>query len=846
MAMKTHLHTQQKLRKQQNTSNTGAGLMFKQCKMGVAIVAAAGLTSPGIALSQSGSGQSGSGESRFGLEEVVVSARKTSESIQDIPLSVQAFTAETIGKQQIVNIEDVIKFTPGVVTNNPGASRRSTAVRFRGIEPPNDVLRGDSTSSAFLDGVYLSGSSQWVSMFNMERVEVVKGPQSAFFGRSTFAGAINYISKKPSNEFGVDVQAIVGDFGRQDLWLAAEGPIIKDKLAARVSGRYYRYDGAWDNNPPADGSALPFEEFGDIGARESDTYNITLLATPTDNLSINLQYMYNEDDDGPATQFIIRGENNNCGPFNGGTATYYCGTLSSSLLTDGVSIDTSPPVDSIFSDDLGWESENEFTSLNVEWDIAGSGYVLTSTSGWYEETTQDYRGQIPDEIDNYANWTDETFSQEFRIASPQDARFRWMIGAYYLDLKRNTGESFGVFPSPGPQGPFPPGVPRGQPTFFPFSPLDQEEIENRAIFGSIGFDITESLTLSVELRREEETIDIANSVIQEAPPLDSSTDELAIATAQPFGGAEIPLSAEFTATLPRVILDYTLSDATMLYASYSEGNNPGGFNTEVIQLEPTVALPAFQAANPGIGYNVEQASLDNYEFGVKHSLANGRGFINGALYFMEWTNQAFGNFSRNTDSNGDGRFVAGSDRLGAQVDYQGNGSTDIWGFELAGSYAITPNWIASAGYNYTKTDIQEFLDGQALRVLGSSDVSGNEIAQTPNHTANVSLDFNMPAGDMFGQEGGEWFGRWDAWYQSESYNWVINLAESEAAWLHNLRGGWRNDRFSVMAWVENVFDDDPVLASRRTTGSFLTGTLGYFATLPEPRTVGITVTASFR
>ncbi|MFK7831287.1 MAG: TonB-dependent receptor [Congregibacter sp.] len=815
--------------------------MFRQRKIATSVAIALGLSAPGIALSQDG-------ENAYKLEEVVVTARKTGESIQDIPLSVQAFTAETIGKQQIVNIEDVIKFTPGVVTNNPSASRRSTAVRFRGVEPPNNVQRQSATSSAFLDGVYLPGSSQWVSMFNMERVEVVKGPQSAFFGRSTFAGAINYISKTPGNEFGVDVQAIVGDNGRQDLWLAAEGPIIKDKLSARVSGRYYRYDGAWDNKPPADGSALPFQEFGDIGARESDTYNITILATPTDDLSISLQYMYNEDDDGPSTQFIIRGENNNCGPFDPTApraATYYCGTLTSDLLTNGVSIDTSPPIDSIFSDDLGWESENEFTSLTVDWDIAGSGYTFTSISGWYEESTQDYRGQIPNEIDNYANWTDETFSQEFRIASPQDARLRWMVGAYYLDLKRNTGDSFAVFPSPGPQGVFPPGVPRGQPTFFPFSPLDQEVIENKAIFGSVGFDITDALTLSVELRREEETIDIANSVTQEAPPLDSSTDELAIATAQPFGGAEIPLSAKFTATLPRVILDYTLSDDTMLYASYSEGNNPGGFNTEVIQLEPTVALPAFQAQNPGVGYNVEQAALDSYEFGAKHTLANGRGFVNGALYFMEWSNQAFGNFSRDDDSNGDGRYVAGSDRLGAQIDYQGNGSTDIWGLELAGSYAITQNWIASAGYNYTKTEIKEFLDGQALRVLGSADVSGNEIAQSPQHTATFSLDFNMPAGDILGQQGGEWFGRWDSWYQSSSYNWVINLAKSEAAWMHNLRGGWRNDRFSVTAWIENLLDDDPVLASRRTTGSFLTGELGYFATLPEPRTFGVTVTANF-
>jgi len=214
--------------------------VLKVSRMAMAM-AAAGVVAPGLVFGQVSAG----GDS---LEEIVVTARKVGESIQDIPLSVQAFTGEAIKKQQIVNIEDIVKFTPGVVIANETGSRRNSSVRFRGIEPPNNVQRNLQTSSAFIDGVYLSGSSQWVSMFDMERVEVVKGPQSAFFGRATFSGAINYISKTPGNEFGGDIQAIVGDNGRQDIWVSAEGPIIEDKLAFRVSGRHYRYDGAFNNS----------------------------------------------------------------------------------------------------------------------------------------------------------------------------------------------------------------------------------------------------------------------------------------------------------------------------------------------------------------------------------------------------------------------------------------------------------------------------------------------------------------------------------------------------------------------------------------------------------------------
>lgn len=812
--------------------------MFKSRTITTSVLIALGLTAPNAAFSQDS-------ENEFTLEEIVVTARKVGESIQDIPLSVQAFSAQQIMKQQITDVEDLVSFTPGVVMHNQLGSRNNPAISFRSIESSSE--RNKQTSSAFVDGVYLPGSSQWVSMNDIERVEVVKGPQSAFFGRATFGGAINFITKTPGNEWKGDITAIIGDHGRQDIWLAGEGPIIKDKLSFRVSGRFYEFDGGvWDNSPPP-GGAPEGREFGDLGSQETTAGSITLFATPTENLSIKFRHQVTEDDDGPSPIFLIKGENNNCGPFGNGTATYYCGTLSTDLISNGVSSATDPIVDTTYKDDVGLDREITMTNLNVDWDIGGSGYVLSSVSGWYNDETADYRTLLEDELDVFLEWEDTSFSQEIRLASPQDSRFRWMIGAYYLDLEYFKNAQTG-FPSAG-VGPFTFNPltggfdPRGGRGLFGVNPTPSETIDNKAIFGSIGFDVTDKLTVSVELRREEETISTGSSLIQEAMPLDSSTDELAVITAQPFGGAEIPVEGEFKATLPRVIVDYKLSDDTMFYLSYSEGNNPGGFNPEVIQMEPSVAFPAWQA-DTGIGYTVEQAELTSYEFGVKHSLANGRGFINGAIYMMEWENQRFRGFLANVDSNGDGRYVLGSDRLGGQIDFDDNGSTDIWGFELAANYAISQNWIVSAGYNYNDSEIQVYEDGINGRVYGDRDASGFQTARAPDHAATVGLDFVMSSGDLLGG-GGEWYARYDGRYQSESYNWTVNLAKTEAAWLHNLRGGWRNDQYSITAWVENVLDDDPVLASSRTTGSFLTGTLGYQLTIPTPRTFGVTFTASF-
>ena len=360
------------------------------------------------------------------------------------------------------------------------------------------------------------------------------------------------------------------------------------------------------------------------------------------------------------------------------------------------------------------------------------------------------------------------FSQEFRVASPQDERLRWMVGVYYLDLEYG-GQGFGYM-CPGDIATFfcPPGTPRGAGTFGGSrQPLPTATVENTAIFGSVSFDITDKLTASLELRRAEEDLANTQAFTQEAPPLDPNDP---IGTAQPFGGAEVTPSATLSATTPRFILDYKLNDDTTLYASYSEGNNPGGFNDDVIQMDPG-AQAAF-TAETGVGVAFDEAQLKQYEFGAKHTLASGRGFINGAVYFLDWTNQAFRGFFRDVDSNGDGVFVLGSDRIGTQVDYNDNGSTEIFGWELAAGYTLTDNWRASVAWNYNDTEIKTYEDAALFRVVGTRDARGREIARSPKNSGTVSLAFNMP-GDAWG--GGEWFARWDGWYQSETYTWVINL-----------------------------------------------------------------------
>ena len=762
------------------------------------------------------------------MEEITVTARKIGESIQDIPLSITAFTSEDIKAQAITGIEDIANFTPGLHMSNVLATRNDPALKFRGMDNSN-TQRDQQLASAFVDGIYLSGTSQWVSMNDIERVEVVKGPQSAFFGRATFGGAVNYITKTPGDEWAADLQLVAGQDGRMDLEGSVEGPIVEGKFSYRLTGRLYSYDGGWDNEWPG----------GDkLGAQETRALSLTLYATPSENVSIRFRSVYSEDDDGAGVRFLQLAAENNCGPFftqessPGITPkTYYCGTITRAGLT-GLALDTSvnlsTPGASWPKDDMGLEREINLNSLEVNVDIGD--YTLSSVTGAFKDRTKDMRELLPGELLFYAEWEDTTFSQELRLTSPQEERLRWMIGAYYLDLtygKRRSGfgcsstQSFYCSPFRGPffHGASARGAFDG--IFGIGTLLDPDTtVTNKALFGSIAYDLTEQLTVSVEVRRADEELDFGE-IVQEAPP--------------GMTGAEVSPNNTFSSTTPRVILDYKLNESTMIFASYAEGNNPGAFNLEIVGMAPSSAQ--FFQDNFGVGPTVPEGELKDYEFGIKHSFANGRGFVNAGVYFMKWTNQRFQTFLTNVDSNGDGVFDD-NDILGRQIDFSGAGNTEIRGVELSAGYALNDMWLVNYSYNYNETDIKEYLDSPFADVFGFYDAKDGELPRNPNNSAAFSLVFNMPAA-----WGGEWFGRLDSFYQDSTFAWVHNLAQTESEVISNLRGGWRNERYTITAWIENVTDSDAVLAARRFTSSFATGAIGFTLTLPDPRQVGVTVQA---
>ncbi|MEX0827434.1 MAG: TonB-dependent receptor plug domain-containing protein, partial [Haliea sp.] len=226
-----------------------------------AAILAAGISGSGIATAQ---------EKVLMLDEIVVTARQKAETLQEVPLSVHALTARQIEKQGILRLSDIVRSAPGVAINSSG-SIATTAVVIRGMDQPGGIGQ-DTNVAVFVDGVYISGrDAAYMPMMGMERVEVVRGPQSALYGRNAFAGAINYITKKPGEEFEGQIEATAGGEGQKG---------IKARFAGQLAENFFASIDAEDSE-----SGSTHKQDGDyLGQLENESVRARFVWEATDNL----------------------------------------------------------------------------------------------------------------------------------------------------------------------------------------------------------------------------------------------------------------------------------------------------------------------------------------------------------------------------------------------------------------------------------------------------------------------------------------------------------------------------------------------------------------------------------
>jgi iron complex outermembrane receptor protein len=801
---------------------------------GLAVAVAVACGSSGVA-AQGASSQAAGGQE---LEEIVVTARKRDESLQTVPLAVSVFRGEDLVSAGVRSLEDLTGLAPGLFFSDQGGQfpgRYNSSIRFRGMQT-NQIAASQQLGTMFLDGVYVSGGVSSLGFDNVESVEVIKGPQSAQFGRGTFGGAINLVTRAPGFEHRTRLTAEVAQFGTQDIIASHEGP-LSDRVAFRVSGRLYGTDGEYRSG--ADG--------GRLGEERTQTLEGSLLIKPVDGLNLRIRGMYSEDSDGAPAGMFLGGPNSRRGAGPNlhncqvpGRVSFFCGEIPKVNLNGLVGGNTAltpalinffaqPTATSSFGgtgtivggvpsiDHVGLERRTLRAALIGDYTF-GNGYRIDVISGYNEMKLNWIR-----DFDQSAaaNWYSqdpqkvEDFSQEIRLSSPADQRFRFMLGASYFsaDYAQELGGGKLIWNYDG-QLSFPPYTPG--PVVFIAGNTPIEGARTKSLFGSVGFDILSNLTLDVEARSQKE--DVSQTV--------------------PAGpGPKRRFEQSFSNFLPRVTLSFRPTERTTLWATYSEGNIPGFFNGFVAALTPSEIERVKQAAGGNVDVFNKEETLENYEVGVRQLFLDGRARVAISAYRADWTDQK---------TRQGVQFARDSGAVVLALVTTNNGNTKLSGFEIEGGARLTENLELEASVAKAEGEFEKFVCPLAPYVANTAtDCLGKRPPQFPDVTGSAALTWTNRLTDNW-----DWYTRLDVRYIGKMYCDESNSAYIGATTLGNASVGFTRDRVRVEGFVRNAGDNQSYLNCARWGDYSVSGfngntNQGVALTPPSSRQVGLRVQFEF-
>jgi iron complex outermembrane receptor protein len=694
------------------------------------------------------------------IDEIVVTARKREESLLEVPVAVTALTAESIKELRLVRLNDVARHTPGFsFSSATGRQPASDRPVMRGITTIRNGIANANVAATFVDGIYLGGSAQSTDLFNLERIEIIRGPQAAQYGRGTFAGAINYVTRRPTSELQGEIVATGAEHETLELTGWFSGPMIDSRLAFFLAAGHRQYGGEYTNS--RDGST--------VGGEESNNITTKLYWTPVDALDVTLKLgIQNTKDDHYATYLQARELNNCCSrTANAPRAReYYVGTAHSAeqvtLFTDLLNA----------AGDSGTQLDRELIALDIDWRLAG-GYFISSLTGYVDDELQrgfdaslaayDPLSFLPGTFTQLDELQQTDFSQELRFSAPDDRALSWSAGLYYyegtleevVDQRVYLDSTGTLVVAPN------------------FTPLTEDKIENVAVFGGAEWDFTRHWTASIELRWARDEITVKNRGNDDTGVLLDTFSE------------------DFSGFTPRLTVSYASESETHYYLNIAKGTNPGDFNPDVPTLPDGSPNESFRS--------VDEEELWNYELGVKGQWWQSR--LSGAVaaYYLDVDNQ---------HTTG---LVELSDGSTATV-IQNIGRTEVLGIESEFTASLSDRVSARATYAYTNAEIRERISVDEADLRGSNgspeqlrrlgDVAGNQVPRVPEHTASFMLRYEQP------QDWGSWYLSGDYTYESSSFAQEHNLIKTGVQNLVGLRTGISVKAWEASLWVTNLFNDD--------------------------------------
>ena len=778
------------------------------------------------------------------LETITVTARKRDEKLIEVPISIQAFSAENLrasGTYDVQDLKSQAGFSYNQNTGTAAGGRAWGVLTFRGLAG-DTASPYDNSGSFFVDGIYISGGVSSLNFNDAERVEVLKGPQNAFFGRSTFGGAVNIITRNPSTTLQGRVNTSMGNRGSIDADATVEGPLVTDFLRGRVSVMSHKK-----------AAVARASDGGDLGAEGTKSVSGTLYFTPTDNLWVRLRGNYQKDDDSSAAFSIISfpASNTSCtGKLYPGTNAagasqpftpaypYACGGIPK-LGDAGVIVDANTAIPPIaYNAFVNNSLNNNFVAHAPRLDHTGMARTSTRTSAQaglhlpYEMDLAFNAGH--NEVNSMQIWDldrsplinfqnalpmlSKDSTVDLRLTTNPSAALRGLLGAsyftslfQYIQIDLNAAPPFFSIANP-------PTLNTGN--------YNNAYSDVSALYGSVEYDITKQFTASFDVRYQKDKI-------------------------QSYTYAGVGVTSEKKNTLPRAILRFMPDKDTTTYASYSEGVQPLSTNSGYTSASAD-GKAYIGSVVPGSGDFSPQPKLSALELGLKQRLLNNRLQYTLAVYDQKWQNRLTTSFIFNPPGCTLGGPLTPACPLGTSGSFVVIGNeAKIRGVEFAIDGSLTPQWQMGGTADYKHARWTKYNNSSVPALTGgtsattTSGFNGNTVAKVPDWTLTLNSTYRQALG-----AGWSGYLRGDVVYVGKAWDTDFNIVQTDPYTILNLRLGFQKADTMVELFVKNATNEKnwtSVIRSADLTYQPLTNFSkpALLTGLQDPREYGVRVSYKF-
>lgn len=762
------------------------------------------------------------------FEQIIITAQKRSESLQKTPLAVSAFSGEELREDGVSSIEDIGSRTPGLVFSAFSVGQPEIAIR--GIGTKEDGAAASDSTVISVDDVYVAArTAQVFDIFDLERVEVLRGPQGTLYGKNSIGGSINFITSKPTEDLRGRTRVTVGNYGRLDVGAMVSGG-LSDNLLGKFSFSSRNYDGHTTNVHTG-------QTYDD---KETLSWRGHLLWHLTDDLNVTFTVDGADDDIGDTNRVPVgsAGDSTLDNANNPVAVAAAFGTNNDPFRAANDEIGHTDRDVLGYAMKVNYETEN-FTVSSI------SSYRESDFLWWedseglpgfttFDPTVAPLNGFRRDITDTAVEDT-EQLTQEFRLVSPGGEKFDWVLGVFYSEESIDRTESFcipncGFDVIPQDQIAYPEGATRVQSNFIVNRSIQSNDSTSWAAYGQGTYLLDDNLKLTVGLRYSYEEKDVAFQ-----GDIDDGVVAAGVFIQENFA---VTAKDDWDNVSGRVVLDWQANKDVMVYGSISNGFKSGGFIGS--PSTPSRALQSFD----------EETAL-NYELGVKSFLFDSTVKLNAAFFFTDYEDLQVTRFAQLADNptNPFGEFItenaASADIKGVELEFAWMATEDL---EFGGSYAyldatytdFTPN-VANLAPN----------DGAGPCASGTTavssdpadgcipDFSGNVLRQAPENMVHLYGRYIHEMGDAGMLKAKLTYRFQDDSFYDPDNNAITtipqyNLWDAQVSWTDEY------ESWIVTAWVKNLGDEEyrtHIYSQRNAQIAF--------ANFAAPRTFGVTVDYSF-